>query len=78
MAELYGVEEGGAPECINVFISNMRSRLIAAGAPWQTIETIPGRGYRLSQFDPSENYLQPACDTLLNQVGLGTPHSQVA
>ena len=50
MAELYGVEEGCDPFSIRVFVSHLRTRLTAAGAPWNVIETIPGRGYRLSQF----------------------------
>ena len=50
MAELYGVETGCDIVSINVFVSHVRSRLVAAGAPWNTIETVQGRGYRLSAF----------------------------
>lgn len=54
MAELYGLEEGSAPETINVFVSNLRGRLVAAGAPRDVIETVPGRGYRLATSVPAE------------------------
>ncbi|MEP4198331.1 MAG: response regulator transcription factor [Aliishimia sp.] len=57
MAELYGIEEECEPLSINVFISHIRSRLVAAGAPRNAIETVLGRGYRLSQFEPMENVM---------------------
>ncbi len=57
MAELYGVEEGCEVLSINVFISNIRARLVAAGAPWNVIETVQSRGYRLSKLEPVEDLL---------------------
>lgn len=51
MAELYGVEDGCEPRTINTFLSNLRSRLVAAGAPRDIIETERGRGYRLRSLE---------------------------
>lgn len=57
MAELYGIEEGCEALSINVFISHIRARLVAAGAPRNAIETVHGRGYRLSKLEPGENVM---------------------
>lgn len=38
-------------------ISDIRSRLTAAGAPWKAIETVTDPGCRLSQFEPIQNVL---------------------
>lgn len=51
MAELYGIEEGCEPRTINTFLSNLRGRLTAAGAPNDIIETKRGEGYRLVNVD---------------------------
>jgi len=63
MAELYGIEEGCDPFSIRVFVSNLRGRLMAAGAPWNVIETVPSRGYRLAQFEALEG-IMPVPDDL--------------
>lgn len=62
MAELYGLEEGCELLSVNAFISHVRAKLIAAGAPKSVIETVNGRGYRLSQLEPSENVLPVPAD----------------
>lgn len=54
MAELYGVEEGSEPVAIHVFLSNIRSRLVDAGASRDVIETQRGRGYRLAKSVTSQ------------------------
>lgn len=50
MGEIYGVEEGSEERIIDVFITTMRDRLQEAGAPRDLIETVRGRGYRLSEI----------------------------
>ncbi len=77
MAELYGTEENGTPETINVFISHIRNRLSAAGAPRNAIETVAGRGYRLSDFKPSEGFL-PVPDLLRRQQATSAADSFLA
>lgn len=62
MAELYGVDEGSDISAIGVYISQLRSRLVAAGAPWDTVETVYARGYCLSKFDGVDTTQSAACD----------------
>ena len=51
MGQLYGVDDGPDPRVIDVFVCKLRARMTAAGAPTDLIETIRGRGFRLSMAD---------------------------
>ncbi len=60
MAEMYGIEEGCDVASLSVYISNLRDRIVAAGAPRGMIETVRGRGYRVA--DPGFAALSPMRD----------------
>lgn len=57
MGELYGIDPSAEPRVIDVFVASLRSRLAAAGAPRNLIETIHGRGYRLIDIRPVDTNL---------------------
>lgn len=70
MGELYGIEEGGEARTIDVFVANMRSRLMAVGAPWHLIETVRGRGYRLSDITPEDGSEAATFEMPVEQYGI--------
>ncbi|MEO9821409.1 MAG: response regulator transcription factor [Paracoccaceae bacterium] len=53
LGELYGIDETPDSRVLEVFLNGMRTRLGAAGAPSDLIETVRGQGYRLANL---ENY----------------------
>ena len=63
MGSLYGIEDASAPRTIDVFITQLRARLVAAGAPWSMIETVRGRGYALADaYDAADTFTVPTED----------------
>ncbi len=51
LGELYGVDETPDSRVLEVFLNGMRTRLGAAGAPSNLIETVRGQGYRLTSLE---------------------------
>lgn len=78
MGELYGLEEGGEERIIDVFIANLRSRLAAAGAPRNLIETIRGRGYRLAEITPPEYVQDVPFEMPVEDCGIPADMTQAA
>ncbi len=48
MGQLYGLEEGPDPRVIDVFICKIRTSLAMSGAPADMVETVRGRGFRMT------------------------------
>ena len=50
LGQLYGIEDAPDSRVLEVFVNGMRKKLMAAGAPFEVVETVRGMGYRLGDL----------------------------